>query len=165
MVSNSSGCLCRFELQNDRHSRVRGTLRNTRGFQRWFDQQLTSSVSPDYTRRHLEDYRDFRNELEDQEKHFRHEAETLAKQIVKKDQKISELNNTKAQLSAAKESLEAQIKETANTLESLKDINTDFEKEKTTLQGNLAGIQDELANAKALKIRARCGNVTPSLRR
>jgi predicted nucleic acid-binding Zn-ribbon protein len=93
----------------------------------------------------FEEYRSFRNELEDEEKRLRGEKEALEQKVEEKDGQIAELNDTKTQLTEAKASLEAQVVEKDKDLAALNDAKTALEAEKASLEARIAEKESELA--------------------
>lgn len=99
----------------------------------------------------MEDYRSFRNELEDHEKHLRDEKEALEKKIEEKDHEILELNDTKTQLSEAKDLLESQVAEKDKELATLTEAKTGLENDKDLLETGIAETEAQLAEVNVAK--------------
>lgn len=93
----------------------------------------------------LEEYRNFRNELEDEEKKLKDERHLLEKKVEEKDSQIAELTNTTTQLTEAKEALESQLQDKDKELTALNEAKIELESERTSLEAKLASKDAELA--------------------
>lgn len=93
----------------------------------------------------LEEYRSFRNELEDQDKKLRGEKEVLEKKVEEQDRKIAEFDNTRSQLAEAKDSLETQVQDRDKELATLRDALDGLEADKASLQANITDKEAEIA--------------------
>ncbi|KAH8912718.1 hypothetical protein BR93DRAFT_857816, partial [Coniochaeta sp. PMI_546] len=93
----------------------------------------------------LEEYRNFRNELEDEEKKLKNERHLLEKKVEEKDSQIAELTNTTTQLTEAKEALESQLQDKDKELTALNEAKIELESERTSLEAKLASKDAELA--------------------
>jgi predicted nucleic acid-binding Zn-ribbon protein len=96
----------------------------------------------------LEDYRDFRNELEHHEKQLQEEKEALEKGLAEKDQEIIQLNEARQQLSEARASLETQLEERDRELAILGEARTGLQADKEGLEAQVAQANAELAEVR-----------------
>jgi len=99
----------------------------------------------------LEEYRSFRNELEEQEKKLKGENDSLKDRLEEKDKEIAELKNTKTQLTEAKDLLDAQLLEKDNSLAALTEAKDALELDKASLEAKFAEKDAELAEIIAAK--------------
>ncbi|OIW32320.1 hypothetical protein CONLIGDRAFT_553046, partial [Coniochaeta ligniaria NRRL 30616] len=99
----------------------------------------------------LEEYRSFRNELEDEEKKLKDERNVLETKVEEKDRQIIELDSTKTQLTEAKHLLELQVQDKDNEIATLAEAKAGLESEKTSLESKLAEKEAELAELNVAK--------------
>jgi uncharacterized coiled-coil DUF342 family protein len=93
----------------------------------------------------LEEYRSFRNELEEEEAKLKYERDVLEKRIEEKERQISELHNANTQLTEAKDLLESQLQEKDQSLTALGEAKSGLESDKTSLEAKIADKDAELA--------------------
>jgi predicted nucleic acid-binding Zn-ribbon protein len=89
----------------------------------------------------LEEYRSFRNELEEERKKLKDESDLIRNKIEEKERRILELDGTNTQLTEAKDLLEAQLREKDEALVAVTTAKTGLEQDKTTLEA-LIGDKD-----------------------
>lgn len=92
----------------------------------------------------LEDYRDFRNELEHHKKQLQEEKEALVRVVAEKDQQITQLDEAKKQLSEAKASLETHLVEKDHELVALDEVASSLQDARNEVQEELAQTRTDL---------------------
>lgn len=96
----------------------------------------------------LEDYRDFRNELEHHEKQLQEEKEALEKALAEKDLEIIQLGDARKQLSETKTLLEKHLEAKERELVILDEFTSSLQDDKNALDTQLVQAHADLAELK-----------------